>query len=495
MMGVLDFADLCDLAREFNEWVPPERVHAAAPSDAKGDRPGDDFNRRADWADILRPHGWAVERTNGPVTYWRRPDKDRGVSATTGKCHTEGRGDLLFVFTSSAAPLDPDTGYSKLAVYALLNHGGDYAAAARELRAKGYGSSDPADSARVIFGDPPPPGDRPGDDGVTPDPDFATNADLRRMDLGVSWVWDKWLQAKVVNLLAAEGGLGKTRFMADLCRRVHAGLPWPDGTPTPEFDGQYLAMWVAGDRNHGELLTLSETFGFGERICYSGSKAEPLSGVTLNAPSDFGALYRKVKAARPLFLVIDTAGGATGYNLAKQEDARSFFSPLSDLAARLGVCVVVITHLNATKTILGKRAEERVRVVVRMTAADKEPATPRRVEVFKSNAMFPKPVGMLLGEAGNEYSDTPPPKPEDVPGGSGGGRDDDPSKGPPTKVRACVDWLEEFLKAQPRRVFEVRKEAEKAGFLADTLYKARDVLNLIQTETQGYKVWGLRKDD
>ena len=68
-----------------------------------------------------------------------------------------------------------------------------------------------------------------------------------------------------VNLLAAEGGLGKTRFVADLCRRVRHRLPWPDGTPTPEHDGPEVAMWVAADRNFGELVELSEAFGFGDR--------------------------------------------------------------------------------------------------------------------------------------------------------------------------------------------------------------------------------------
>ena len=38
---------------------------------ANGNRPGDDFNRRADWHDILTPHGWVPVRQRGDITDWR----------------------------------------------------------------------------------------------------------------------------------------------------------------------------------------------------------------------------------------------------------------------------------------------------------------------------------------------------------------------------------------------------------------------------------------
>lgn len=346
------------------------------------------------------------------------------------------------------------------------------------------GDLPPAEPPRTVRADP------------DADHDFATNADLRTLNLGVRWVWDRWFQDGVVNLLAAEGGLGKTRFMADLCRRLHLGLPWPDGTPTPEHPGKYLAMWVAGDRNQGELLTLSEAFGFGDRICYSGSRADPLGGVTLSTAADFDGLYRKVKAAAPRFVVVDTAGGATTANLSKQEDARAFFAPLSDLAARLSTCVVVITHLNATKTVLGKRAEERVRVVVRMTAEGKEPEVPRRVEVLKSNGLFPKPLGMTLGAAGSEYTPDAPPAPELAgfgrPAAGGKGKGD----GEDRAAQKCAAWLAVRLAAAPAKVADLRDLAEAKGFSSKTLYQARDLLGVRDRQDEWkVKWWGLSPAD
>lgn len=498
----------CDCAREQNEYIASERVQHRAPqgeSNAKGDRPGDEFNRKASWHDVLEPHGWRIHRAIGNVIYWTRPGKDPriGCSATTGRCHTEGRGDLLYVFSSNALPLESEAGYSKFAAFTLLNYTGDYAAAGKELYRQGYSSNDPASVhiGEAWKDDALPQVDssgvkRPPDDGIAPDPDFATNKDFESFDLSVKWVWDRWLQFGTVNLLAAEGGLGKTRFMADLCRRVACKLPWPDGTSSIEWKGEYLAMWVAGDRNHAELVDLSRKFNFYDRISYSGSKNDPFGGITLNTVSDFTTLYRRLKAARPLFLVIDTAGGSTGFNMAKQEEARSFFAPLSDMAAKLGICVVVITHLNASKTVLGKRAEERVRCVIRMSAADKEPTTPRRLEIVKSNALYPNPIGMLLGENGNEFdTENVPAGPEGLgaAGNAGGSDDDDLERGPPTKVRACMDWLELELTEKPRKVFELRKEAEIAGFNSKLLYKAKSALEIIESEAQSYKWWALKK--
>jgi hypothetical protein len=107
-----------------------------------GSRPGEDFDRRGPgWAEILEPHGWRVARTAGTVTYWRRPGKDGpGWSATTGRC-TSGGVELLRVFTSNAAPFEEGKAYGRFRAWALLAHGGDFAAAARELAGRGYGTA------------------------------------------------------------------------------------------------------------------------------------------------------------------------------------------------------------------------------------------------------------------------------------------------------------------------------------------------------------------
>lgn len=98
--------------------------------------PLDDFAARTDWADILTPAGWREHYRQDDVTYWTRPGKTTGTSASTNALGT----DRLHVFTTSAAPLEGGESYSKGGAYAALHHGGDHAAVVKELAAKGYGT-------------------------------------------------------------------------------------------------------------------------------------------------------------------------------------------------------------------------------------------------------------------------------------------------------------------------------------------------------------------
>lgn len=114
-------------------------------------RPGDDFNERGDVRELLHRHGWKLVR-GGENEYWRRPGKDQGWSATL-------RDRVLYVFSSNAVPFEPDRAYSPFSVYTLLEHAGDFAAAAAALRTQGYGDAggdEVVDLSRINFTSSPP---------------------------------------------------------------------------------------------------------------------------------------------------------------------------------------------------------------------------------------------------------------------------------------------------------------------------------------------------
>jgi hypothetical protein len=133
------------VAMSFNEYDDtPEPVKAVTRCETDGLSPGDDFTARTSWEDILVPHGWTVAFSSGDKTHWRRPGKDHGTSATTG-CKSKAGSDLLCVFSSNAHPFQgatngkPCSNYNKFAAYALLNHGGEFSDAAKDLAKRGYG--------------------------------------------------------------------------------------------------------------------------------------------------------------------------------------------------------------------------------------------------------------------------------------------------------------------------------------------------------------------
>ena len=122
-------------AEEPTRPVDPPRV--PAPGEAL--TPGADFAARTSWSQILTPQGATYMYSRGRTDYWRRPGKDSGGhSGTTGRAADEDR---LYVFSGEWSPFQPNQAYNKFAAFAMIHHGGDFSAAASELRKLGYGGA------------------------------------------------------------------------------------------------------------------------------------------------------------------------------------------------------------------------------------------------------------------------------------------------------------------------------------------------------------------
>ena len=188
------------LARQFDkkpssEFKPPKR----SSTNASG-RPGDDFNERADWGEIL--NGWKYLRNDSEGRQqWCRPGKrSLGTSATISP---DGRS--LYVFSTST-PFEANRYYSKFAAHAVLNHSSDdgvidWGAASRELARQGYG----------------PPLSTTGRGEVVT---------VRMSDVEVEpvdFAWDGWIAFGKLSLLVADPELGKSTMSFDLAARISTG--------------------------------------------------------------------------------------------------------------------------------------------------------------------------------------------------------------------------------------------------------------------------------
>lgn len=161
VLSAAERESLLEAAWSLNEYWPQPAGDNSRDSNS---RPGDDFNQRGDVREVLRRHGWAFVKANGDGNQlWRRPGKTSGTSATL-------KDGVFYCFTSNASPFEPNQAYSPFRVYALLEHGGDFAVAASALRAAGFGGdvSQTADLSGLI--DPPPPAEPlTSDPGPMPD--------------------------------------------------------------------------------------------------------------------------------------------------------------------------------------------------------------------------------------------------------------------------------------------------------------------------------------
>lgn len=201
--------DLLNLARTFDQMPadPPReprgRTVKTSGRTVKTDlRPGDDFNARTDLLELMLDHGWGYAFTRNNVHFIRRPGKDRGVSATINHA---GSG-FLYVFTSSTE-FEPNTSYSAFGAYAVLEHAGDFSAAAKALREDGFGPHLEVIQGGASSPPPPPPGDDPADDVPPPRERPKIDATDQYLERISARVWDGIVAANVPERLFRYGGL------------------------------------------------------------------------------------------------------------------------------------------------------------------------------------------------------------------------------------------------------------------------------------------------
>lgn len=137
-------------AAELNTYTPlptlnhkPPDTRPRIPRYGESHSPGSDFNYRGTWAETgLFEEGWVLSRALGDDRgFLTRPGKEYGTSATIGLVAAKDGGHpLFFPFTTHCHPFQHLKGYSRFRVYGILKHSGDWAAAARVLAERGYGS-------------------------------------------------------------------------------------------------------------------------------------------------------------------------------------------------------------------------------------------------------------------------------------------------------------------------------------------------------------------
>ena len=112
------------------------------------------------------------------------------------------------------------------------------------------------------------------------------------------------------------------------------------------------ALWLLADNNHNEIVQLARDFGIEDGIYINAWQDDPFGGTVLECKEDLDNLEKRIELVRPAFVFIDTVGGATDMNMAKQEDAKKFYNPLQIIARKYGCAIVCVTHLNASGKFL-----------------------------------------------------------------------------------------------------------------------------------------------
>jgi hypothetical protein len=318
---------------------------------SEGDKPGTDFNNKAEWADILK--GWRKVFTANGVTYWRRPGKDQGISATTGR----NDGDNLFVFTSSTT-FEQEKPYSKFAAFAHLNHNDDFSAAAKDLRQQGFGSqtssslpslselqvaqikpalsvvpdvdADHVEQARERSSWYPKPLDLDGEI-EEPEPEFLSRNDGHRL----------FYRGKI-NALLGESESGKTWVALLAVKQA--------------LDIQQKVIYLDFEDSGKGILARLRSLGVEDRRFANFTYANPDQNLTLDERMD---LVDALHEQKPELIIVDGVNAAMtllNLELTSNRDATFFSQQLLKPLANSGACVVTIDHVPKSKDNRGNYA-------------------------------------------------------------------------------------------------------------------------------------------
>jgi DNA-binding transcriptional ArsR family regulator len=315
-----------------------KQERAADPTEG---RPGDDFNMRATWPEILGPHGWKRISIKDDEEQWQRPDKAApGISATT---NYKSSG-LFYVFSTNTM-FEVNRGYSKFSVYAILNHNGDFQAAARELAGKGYGEAKQqpkADSQKPAGFQPP--------------------AHWEMMDYAHARTWNcKPLEPiikglgifkGILILIAAQSQTGKSLLKQYLIRRMITGGLCFGKFSVEKIDKLLdLVLEDPSRRNRDRWLDQNEPdIEPGHAFAYFAP------GFKLNDDNFFAHLEKKIESGFEL-IFIDTYQRATpGISSFNDEQQSVILHKLAELTRKYNVTIIIIDHIR--KGDNGKRRRE-----------------------------------------------------------------------------------------------------------------------------------------
>ena len=257
-------AALLEIAKSFNAYVAPEALvnkaqKSGGQTDHEPDSPGSTLNRIGDWAEILEPFGWRAVGVRGECVLWCRPGKTSGISATTGHCRTAGSGDLLYVFSSSASPFEPDHSYSKFAAYSLLNHSGDFSAAASDLRNRGVGGTPSSD---FQFSVTLPPADQIQPDGSVRARRYKFSSELSLIDPDLQWIVHGLIRRGAGTMLSAHPKVGKTTWLAHMLQALGIGETFCGMATKP------TKVMVVSEEDESTLAERCREIGIGDHVAW-----------------------------------------------------------------------------------------------------------------------------------------------------------------------------------------------------------------------------------
>jgi putative DNA primase/helicase len=325
----------------------------------------------------------------------------------------------------------------------------------------------------------------------------------------IDWVWQDWLAAGKLHLLAGSPGTGKTTLSLSIAATITKSGPFPCGS---QSSGGSVLMWTGEDDLADSIVPrFMACGGCPERLHFVKGTLGP-DGETcpFDPAQHMDRLIAKAKTIEDLkLLILDPVVSAVTGDSHKNSETRRALQPLVEFAATVGAAVLGITHYSKgtagrdpAERVTGSLAFVAVSRLVMVTAKPREEGQRWRLVRAKSNIgpdgggfeydLVQAPLGdgiygqgvvwghVLDGTARALLAEVEAP--------------DEPRAAP--ALEAAQTWLQQFLGTGAAAVTAIQKFAAAMGHKWATVRRAADALGIVKKKDglDGGWTWRMPKE-
>lgn len=321
------------------------------------------------------------------------------------------------------------------------------------------------------------------------------------------WLWTGRFPLGKLSIVSGDPGLGKSLVTLAIAAAVSRGAPWPCHEGSAAL-GDVVLISAEDDAADTIRPRLEAAGADLKRIHVLEGMNQPTdSGDTVRRPWNFGDVKALdcLLADKPdcrLVIVDPISAYLAGTDSHKNADVRALLAPLADLAARRGVALLAVSHLNKSAGPAMYRTTGSLAFVAAARAAfavakDKDAPSRRLVLPIKCN-LSPDSSGLAyrIGESSNgapvvEWEASPVTITADQALAAMNEDAEDRSQ-----TDEAVDWLRALLDDGPQKAGEVQREARQAGISDKALRRARERLKVRPSKScfSGAWTWALPED-
>lgn len=337
--------------------------------------------------------------------------------------------------------------------------------------------------------------------------------------LPIHWLWQNWLAAGKLHILAGPPGTGKTMLALTFAAALsNGGMDqgrWPDGTFAPfgrvliwsgedDIADTIVPRLVAAGANRQHVFVLRGTREGGRSRAFDFTR-------------DMARLREEIAAIGDIRLVIiDSIVQAVAGDSNRNSEVRRNLEPLTDMAAQYGFAILGLTHVSKgsggkdpVDRVTGSLAFAAVARIVMLTgkAEPDDDATSHGVLVRAKSNLGPSdggfeyqicpvtvPAGMSVA-----YSSAIAWNPTALRGTArdilraAAGQANEPKVG---KLEIAIEFVKHQLAGGARSCVEIEAQAKEAGISPATLRRAREKLSVETQKTAAYNgvasnIWAL----